>query len=49
MFGVHLTAEQFVMLSDMRVNRKTIRISERFADLSYLVVRDSHHAFSDAN
>jgi hypothetical protein len=35
---VHLTAEQFVVLSDMRVNGETIRISQRFADLSYLNV-----------
>ena len=44
-FRVHLTAEQFIVLSDMRVDRETIRISERFADLSHLVVRDSRHTF----
>jgi hypothetical protein len=33
----------------MRVDRETIRISERFADLSHLVVRDSRHTSSDAS
>jgi hypothetical protein len=32
-------------LSDIRVNGETIRISKRFADLSYLIVRDSRHTF----
>jgi hypothetical protein len=41
--GVHLAAEQLIMLRNVRVNREPIRISESTCDLRNLVVLHSSH------
>ncbi len=47
-FGMHLAAEELIVLGDLRVDGEPVRISECPADLSYLVVGHFSHIYSDA-
>ena len=42
-FGMHLAAEQLIMLSNVRVNSQAVRVSESTCDLRNLDVLHSSH------
>jgi hypothetical protein len=44
---MHLAAEKFIVLGDLRIDGETVRISERLPNMSRFVVCHSRHTYSD--